>query len=264
MQKFFVALAIFLLPSIAFAAGFAKQSIFLSTDSPTEGDSVFVYVVLYNDTNQPFTGLLKIYDTDGTIGTSSVALLAGKAETAAIPWQPAAGTYVLNATLLTPDGATTIESESASFVVAPQPEPATTQASTGNGGAGMSIQSSTPLEQFIASFSPAVASGTAPVFSAIDSGRDATGQVLGAATTWAEQQAVPKETSGQKLTSTTTPAVASVVQATVTSSATALAWLLMALHYGVANIGIFYPVIVLLFFFFMWRLWRRMRRPRYR
>ena len=265
MRKSFLIIALLLLPSMLFSvypevargAGFAKQSIFLSSDSPTEGDSVFIYVVLANDTEQPFAGLLKIYDEMGNIGTSSVALAPGKAETASISWQPTAGVHALNAVLETSDGKTPIESENATFPVAPKPVPAATPAVSGQSDS-VAVGSSLPIQQSLANLSPSVARDVQPIFSAIDSGRTAATGALNTAVSWSKGQ------SAKLPAPTAIPTSAGgAAQSAESMLVNALMWLLLALRFCIANVGVFYPAFVLIFFFVIWKLWRRMRRPRY-
>src|SRR3989344_6188606 len=112
-------------PEVARGAGFAKQSLFLSKSSVTEGDTVLVHAVVSNDTTTKFTGTLIFKDSDATIGNVPVSLDSGEANTFSVSWKPTAGNHTVEANLEDTSGAV-VEQESATFTVAPPPPPKAT------------------------------------------------------------------------------------------------------------------------------------------
>src|SRR3989344_4148677 len=87
------------LPAVALGAGFAKQSLFLSKGSVTEGEVVLIHAVLQNEASTKFAGDLSFTDGGEKIGTVPVTLGAGEAQAASISWKPSAGAHKVVAEL---------------------------------------------------------------------------------------------------------------------------------------------------------------------
>jgi len=246
-------LGVFLLPLHTFAAGFATQSIFLSQDTVTEGETVLIHgVVSNNDTKNKFTGKLELSDESGTIGTAPVSLLASEASTVSVSWKPLAGTRTITARLRTADG-TTLATENATFVISPKPAPAALNLPSVATASTSLIESSQQVQQTIANISPTVAKGTAPVFSTLDPVRSSAAKALDNGIAWSKAQLATTSAGGAAEKSNTF----------WTITATAALYLFSILLYIVTNAGVFYPVVAVAFFYGLWKLYRRMRRPAY-
>jgi len=263
--KFLALIALFLLPSVVFGAGFAKQSLFLSKTPVVEGEQVLVHTVVQNDTATKFDGSL-VFFAKGTgekekIGTVAVAIAPGGANTVSVSWTPSAGEFVVTAEITAKDG-TVIETQSANFSIAKKP--ATTFASFSSLGSGdTQVQSSADVQAMIAKFSPTVANYAHPAFLTIDSWRAQAAKVFDQGETWAQKKmegrapaevlgATTKDPSPKNLTSTF-----SYLTGFLSAHAFSI------LNWVVANTGVFYPVIAISFLFTLWKLSTRFRRPNY-
>jgi hypothetical protein len=255
MKKLAVAgILFFLAPSLVFAAGFAKQSLFLSKSTVTEGDTVLIHAVISNDTDAKFAGTLILKDETGSIGTVPVTLAAGEADTLSVSWKPLAGTHAVSAELDATDG-TVVETQTASFYIAPKPLPAAAAQ------AAAAVDSSAPIDQAITNVSPAAGSAAQPVLGTIDSARAAAvgvldSQIAGTKSALAAQ-------SGLVLGAETSKSAApsSATQTGMTILQTIYLYILTVLRFILASAGIFYPVVAILFLFFLYKLFSRMRRP---
>ncbi len=260
MKRFFVGIILFALPGMVFAAGFAKQSIFLSTNTPVEGEAVLIHASVSNDASTTFTGTLKVHDDEGTIGSVPVTLAAGGASDVSITWEPTAGTHTVVADLTDASG-TVVEENSQAFTIAPPPPPVVpTTASSKQDANG--VQSSAQIQQSIANASPTVATYSAPVLSAIDSGRMFAANQLNKGLNWSKAQVgVPVTSPTANFINTPDAATQNKTASTAwTIFATATLYVFTVLLYIVSNAGVFYPILAILFFYILWRLFRRYRR----
>src|SRR3989344_4737812 len=171
MHKFALFALFFFLPSMAWGANFAKQSIFLSKSSVTEGETVLIHAVVSNDAASTFAGELVLADKE-KIGTVPVSLSAGEAQAVSMSWKPLSGSRTVTAELKAKDGKT-VEKESAIFYIKPKPAAsAANAASAGQASQSASVGSSPPTQNEIASFSPGTAETAEPAFRMIDSARE--------------------------------------------------------------------------------------------
>ena len=148
-------------PLFAGAAGFAKESLFLSKTPVTEGETVFIHTVVRNDATIAFSGEVVFKDGDTRVGAVSVNLAAGGADAVSVSWQPTVGSHTVTAELTGSDG-TISESESATFEVNPRPSSSTAATSSSAG-----VESSQDLQDKLAGLSPKAASRAKPVFATI-------------------------------------------------------------------------------------------------
>ena len=93
------------------SAGFAPNSVWISRTNVTDGDSVNIFTVIYNSSDEGVTGEL-VFTIDGkTIGTKNFALLSGETKIESFPWTAEQGKHTVSAkigkTLNTNTGATT-------------------------------------------------------------------------------------------------------------------------------------------------------------
>lgn len=254
------AVALFLAPAAVFGAGFAKQSLFLSKLSVTEGETVLIHAVVNNDGTTAYSGTLRLSEGTQSIGSVPVSLDAGEAQVATVSWKPTAGSHAVVAELKTDD--TLIEKQSATFVVAKKPEPVKPQSTP---QAAAAVESSQNIQDGIANFSPAAADATAPVFALIDGGRAKLadvleGQIASTKKSLGPGAGEPGEVLGADdiKNSTENPAGGFwyILQ-------TLYLYLLTLLSFVVGSAGVFYPVLALVFFYLLWRIIRRFRRPAY-
>jgi hypothetical protein len=253
------AMVLAMLPVSAHAATFAKQSLFLSKTPVTEGETVFVHAVVANDSNVKFDGDVVLKDGVTKIGTVAVSIAAGGANTVSVSWKPAAGQHTVIAELTADDG-TVVESESAQFDIREKPKPASATADAP--GTSTPVESSADIQKKINDISPAVGSISAPIFSTLDSVRANAAKALDSGIDWAKQKTAGKN-PGQVLGTATQGGADGAVETGWTILATVLLYILSVLRFVVGNAGIFYPAFALLFFYILWRLFKRYRRPSY-
>ncbi|MDB5224408.1 MAG: hypothetical protein JWO43_30 [Candidatus Adlerbacteria bacterium] len=278
MQKFFAASVPFFLlaivPSVVFAAGFARQPMFLSRSDVVEGQTVSIYTVVVNTANGPFTGKLKVREDATSIGSATITLGAGEAQTAAVTWKPSAGTHTVSADLYDANNSL-VESNQAQFTIASKivaAAPGSNAASQDSNASTSApvVEPSTTILATLTSMSPMVGGVAAPVLAAVDSARTAASNSLNSGTTWAKNQiadSAKKGSIGQVLGSETTK-----TPTTITSGAMGTAWtilstlvlyILTVLQYVVTHVAYFYPIVALLFFYFLYRMYKAVRRPNY-
>jgi len=239
--------------SQAYAASFAKQSMFLSQSTVTEGETVFIYAVVTNDSPQYFSGTLKFADGSGPIGSASVGLKPGVASTVSVAWKPSAGQHTVTANLVNTSNKV-VESEESIFFVNEKPSPAVAQATqqlptASSTPAQSTIESSQPLEEWVGNLSPAVGERTTPILRSVDSARATADRTLQKGSAWSKDRIAQtaREEKGWLNTLWLILATVSLYVCTV-------------LSYAISTIGIFYPIIAAVFFYILWRLYRMVRR----
>ncbi len=256
MRPFLFGTFLFLVPTFVFAVGFAKQSIFLSTSAPTEGQTVTIYASVSNPATTTFNGTLVIKDGATEIGKASVKLEAGGADTASVSWKPTAGTHTIVADLRDANGVSVEEGRQAFTIAAP---PKVSAAASANpfgvsNDQTVDVQPSTPIQESINNISPEVGEYSSPVLKAIDSGRAAAAAQLHTALDWSKSQIATSSAS------VNTKEESSFIQTAWKIFATVALYVLTILLYIVTNVGIFYPLLAAAFLYVLWRLWRRYRR----
>lgn len=243
-MRFLIIALLFLSPSLALAAGFATESIFLSKSPVTEGDSVRIYAVVANPSTAKFSGQVDVKEGETKIGTAAVTMDAGGTQTISVLWKPLAGSHTVSEELLSSEGVV-VETKSKIFVINPKPTPPpkATGVQENLSSSSVAIESSQGIQDQINGVSPAAANVAAPVFSAIDSLR---GKVAGVAD---EQLSKAKANVSDPSKSSW-----SIVW-------TLYIYLLTLLKFIIGNVGVFYPILALIFFYILWRVFRRIRRP---
>jgi hypothetical protein len=256
MKRTLSLVSLFLLPVVAFGAGFAKQSIFLSRSAVMEGDTVLIHAVVENDSADKFPGEVVITDGSTKVGTVPTTLAAGEARAVSLSWTPAAGNHTITAELLDSAG-TVVESESATFDVAAKPKPAAKITATTSEAAA--VESSQGIQKQIGNLSPTAEGAAAPVFKLVDSGREALAGVLDG------QLASVKP----KLTPTPLPGLVEGAQTVKLPDEQSWFWsilytvyyyILTVLRFLVGSAAVFYPLLCLAFFYILWRTFKRFRR----
>lgn len=249
----FYLFGLFLLVSAttAHAAGFAKDTLFLSQTPVVEGEAVLIHTVVANESTQPFKGTVVFKDGEEHIGTVGVGIAPGGANTVSVSWKPSAGSHNVTADLTNEDG-TVAEEQSATFHIDAKPEQQTQPAAA--------VESSDELQKKLNGISPTAADISAPIFSTLDSARSKAADLLDAGLEWTQEKGGgknPGEVLGEATQDTSAGGIAHTAW---TILATVVYYILSLLRFIVGTAGIFYPVFAILFFYTMWRLYKRMRR----
>lgn len=259
-MRYAVVLALLLAPATVFSAGFAKQSLFLSKPSVTEGETVLIHAVVNNDSAASFKGEMTFNQGSAAIGKVPVSLDAGEAQAVSVSWKPAAGSHSITAELKADNEV--VERQSATFSVAEKPKPA---AQTTSSSQAAAVESSDGIQQGIAGFSPQAADATAPVFKLIDGGRAAAAEVLEGQIANTKKNLGPAagEPGGVLGAEAVKNASSNPMGTFWFILQTLYLYLLTVLNFIIGGAGVFYPVFALLILYMLWRLIRRFRRPAY-
>ncbi len=266
MKKTALVLSFLLLPSLAFAAGFAKDSLFLSKSPVTEGETVKIYAIVANPSSAAFKGSVVLSDGSQKIASVAVSMDAGSTQTASAPWTPLAGSHTITAKLTAQDG-TVAEQESQTFTIAAKPKPVVQTSAASDNQSAAAVESSANIQKNIANVSPQVAGAAAPLFTVIDGARSSAADVLDTqiSSTKAKLASTPK--SGAVLGASTgpfsDPGISNPWGTFWFVLYTAYIYILTMLRWLVGSAGIFYPVLAILFLYILWRTYRRIRRPSY-
>jgi len=249
-----------LLPFSAYAAGFAKQSLFLSRSAVTEGETVLIHAVVSNETAAKFAGELTFKDAGSTIGSVPVSLAAGESSVMSVSWKPAAGSHEVSAELKDSTGKS-VEVQKDTFTIAAKP---TTQTASSTQPAA-AVESSKGIQQSIGGVSPQAEQYSAPIFSTLDSARSSAADVLDNQLASTKVKLGPGAGSpGEVLAAEATRnAVSNPWGALVYILQTLYFYLLTILRFIIGTAGVFYPVFAILFFYILWRVYRLFRRPAY-
>ncbi|HYF13189.1 MAG TPA: hypothetical protein VD928_02755 [Candidatus Paceibacterota bacterium] len=262
MKRYIVFALIFLVfPSFAAAANFAKQTLFLSKSPVVEGETVLIHTVVANDAASKFTGEVVFKDGDARIGAVAVTIAASGANTVSLSWKPTAGSHKISADLTSSTGAV-VESQSATFTINEKPKPSSAGTTTTKAG----VESSENIQNSISSYVPSASGYIAPLFSVVDTGRAQAAGLLDSGIEWARQTSSggANSTSGEVLGSSTAPqAGGGFLESAKKIGASAALPVFSMLRSIVGSAGLFYPIFALLFFFILWRIYKRMRRPDY-
>lgn len=249
----YTALLLLIIPIFAGAAGFAKGSLFLSRSNVTEGEAVRVYTVVSNDATTTFTG--SVIFTDGTLSLGSVAvtLTVGEAQTVSVYWKPTAGTHTVTAKLTSKSG-TVAESESSNFTVKEKPKPVDTASTTYP--IATYVESSQAIEDTVGNYVPAASGVIAPALDFIDSLRGKGAEAIQKGIDWSKAKMASKgQVEGAE------DSKGSWMDTAMTMLATLSLYGLTVLLFVISHIGAFYPVIAIIFFYLLWKLFRGVRRP---
>lgn len=266
MKKALLALVCILLPFGASAAGFAKESLFLSKSSITEGDTVRIHAIISNDNSSSFKGTLDFHDEDGAIGSVAVSLSAGEATALATSWKPSAGKHTVVAALKDTAGKK-VEEQSATFAVAAKPAPVQNTTSSSLSQPAAAVTSSENIQNTLASVSPTAAKTAQPVFTTIDWARTEAAKKIDQGIIWSEKQIATAKLKPGIVLSAETSKTGSTTPTKGWQNTSALAggtialYILTVLRGIIGNAAFFYPILAILFFYALWRLIQRFRRP---
>ncbi len=258
-MKFWLFTAFLLLvlaPSITFAASFAKESLFLSKTPVIEGETVLIHAVVANESSTKFVGEVVFTEGETKIGSVAAAISPGGANAVSVSWKPAAGSHKVTAALTRSDGMV-VENESTTFTINEKPKPASATPTPPT-----SVESSGSIQEKINSLSPAAGNISAPVLTTLDSARAQAAKFLDSGIDWAKQKTLGKK-PGEILGDATTSGSSDIMNTLWLILATLALYVFSVLRFVVGNAGIFYPVFALLFFYILWKVFRRIRSPRF-
>jgi len=266
MRYAIVGLLLFVSPFTVFGAGFSRESLFLSKEPVVDGEEVAVHATVANKTVGSFNGTLKVYEGEKLVGSTAVSLEEGDATTASVSWEPSAGQHTLVAKLYDKAGTLT-EQTSADFTVAPKPvaqSSSDSDSSSSFGGSG-SVTSSQGIQNSIARVSPALASTTAPVFSGIDAARTSSIRAIDQGLGWSKDQIAKSSAGGKVLGAEAKEPSKDAKDNNILSTlwlvlATIVLYILTVLRFLLSSAGIFYPFLLVVFLFVLWRMYRRYKR----
>lgn len=226
----------------------------------TQGDTVHIYSTVSNEETSQFVGRVLFEDGITQLGSVAITLAAGDAQTVSISWIPLAGAHTITAEI--EDNAdNVVEKESQIFTVNPPPQPVGQGTSDSNTAA---VESSQQIDQDISNVSPQAAQAAEPAFAVIDGLRSDAANALSNQLTNAEQ----------KLSSTAQPGIvegAETQNPTVTNPWgefwfvlwTVYVYALTILLYIINNAAVFYPVLVIVVLYLLYKTYRWTRRPSY-
>ncbi len=250
-----IALAVY--PKEVKAAQFAPSALFLSKEAAVEGETVLIHAVVQNDAATKFPGNLVIRDGDEQVGSVPVTLAANEVRAVSVSWTPGPGSHKVTAQLMDQAG-TVVKSESKTFTIAakPKPKPAAATSSKSSNSAA-AVESSADIQAKIDDLSPAAGGALAPVFRLVDGSRSAIADVLDSqiANTKPKVTETPGVVAG-------TSTIAAPDQGSWFSSIfnTVYLYILTALRFVIGSAGVFYPLLAVVFFYVLWRTFKRFRR----
>ncbi|MDO8518371.1 MAG: hypothetical protein Q7S26_03725 [bacterium] len=268
MRKTFALGLLLLLPIFASAAGFAKQSLFLSKTPVQEGETVLIHSVVANDATIKFDGSVVFSDQVGSasggkdqsikIGSVVVTIAAGGANAVSVSWKPSAGSHTITAELTGKDNIV-VEKQSATFSIAAKPSPVL---SVGTSSAA-AVESSQNIQNQIGSLSPTAAEVSKPAFTVIDGLRSTAADFIDSqlASTKAKLATTPKTGVVSGDSTTQDPTISNPWSNVWFVLYTLYIYLLTILRFLIGNAGVFYPLLAILFLYFLWRTYKRFRRP---
>lgn len=271
MIRLFAMAAIFMslpLSVEAAAIGFSGEPVWLSNTPVIEGETVLVHAALTNGAEQPLTGTL-IFRADGTsIGSVPINLKAEEARVVSVSWTPKSGTYELAVELANPSVPSAKRTETLKVSVASR------EATRSAAASALGVQSLSSNPQFtdsssiqtaIAGVSADVGAVVAPGFIAVDSWRKSGSDFLNtkSAAAKAEVSALSDKKAALKEADTPEAKKESRNLTLWQMVRTLLLYIYQALNLLVSKAGVFYPVVAFGFFFFLWKMWQRFRRPSY-
>lgn len=221
---------------------------------------MLIHAVVQNDLTAKFPGNLVIKDGETKVGSVPVTLDPGEAQAVSVSWKPSAGSHKITAELQD-QGGTAVESESETFAIKAKPKPVAATSSKPSSQAAAAVESSSAIQEQIGNLSPAAEGVAAPVFKLVDGSREAIADVLDSqiAKTKPKVTKIPMpmqgEVEGAQTVKTPDPqGWASSIFFTV------YFYILTVLRFVVGSAGVFYPLLAIVFFFTLWRMYRRFRR----
>ncbi len=266
-MKKLLLLAFLFFPLLTFAsAGFAKSALWLSKDTLTEGGAVTLYASLSNPTEESLTGKVTFSDSDSPIGSVNVTLAKEESRVVSVSWKAIAGSRTLHAVFADETGKE-IDATSLTVTVAQKQKP---KEDRGEASLAAAVESSEGIQKQIEGVSPAVANVVNPAFATADSLREQGVEYL-------DKKIAQTQSTLASLAGAKKAGEAGQVEGTETESAekeqrsiaikqvlhTILLYLMQALRFVLASAALFYPILAILLFVILYKIFRRFRRPSY-
>lgn len=237
--------------SAAIPAGLPSTPLWLSQNTITEGDTVGIFTVLYNQSDVTVRGTIDFSVDTKKVSSSHFELAPGKSQIMNAAWHATEGSHTIATAIDAPtdgnDNSVTLAHSDASLQVDVLPPPRTE--------AQKQIDAtSNAIQGLLGSSSPAVENAASSTFAFTESLRNDAAKYLESKLT----DTAPSK-KGQVLGVSTsrdesTPAPSLLHEA--------LQWLIRAALFIVRSVALFYPVVAALFFFFFYLLIKTVRRPR--
>jgi hypothetical protein len=258
-------------PLFTFAApsGFSHEPIWLSSTPVAEGDTVLIHAALTNGGDAPLTGTLVFRDEGKTLGSVPVSLKEDEARVVSVSWAPKAGVHEVAVELTNPSQEAAKRTETLRVVVASKeasrPAEAAAAASLASVGTDTSYTDSTKIQGAILGISSTAGELVGPVLDIVDEWRKDGNAYLTekSAATKAEVEALNEK---KKALAEDTSDGAKKERRSATMwqiGKTLLLYIYQGLTMLISKAGIFYPFAALAFFFFLFKLYQRLRRPSY-
>lgn len=262
-MKWLLSLAWVFTPVLVFGAvGFTQDSVWLSHTPVIEGETVSIYAALTNGTQETLRGVAYFRDNGVSIGSLPITLKPGEARIISVPWSPKEGEHALAVEIASSTITLPKNTETTSVVVK---ERGYTPPAPQGAAAGVAFSDSSSIQARIETLSPAVKGFMQPLFETVDGWRLRGANFLGAHTDSAradverisaEKKALAEEGTPEAETASRKLTVSYILH-------TILLYIYEALQTLIAKAGFFYPLVAVLFFLFLWKLVRRVRRPTY-
>ena len=268
-------------------AGFVAESVFFSHTPLVEGSNVFIYASVLNTSADAFSGKVVFTDAGIEIGSLAVTLAPGEARIVSISWTPTTGSHAISAALQSVNGTPVASSgalaPNAKITVSAAAKPETPPAQPDT----TVVVPSSDIQKAVEYVSPPVAKTLQPAFVTVDKAREGAAAFIDNQIKQTKNSLIKQAqgsvagTSAPSFSASSTPSLAGFGDASSSSDSSApassgsftdTAWtwalnaylyLLAAVRFGVANPMAFYPVIILLFFWGMYKMYKHMTRPRF-
>lgn len=267
-MKWLVAFLFFVAPVSAFAAvGFAQESVWLSHTPVISGETVSIYAALTNGSAETLTSVAYFRDNGKKIGSLPVSLKPGEARIVSISWTPSSGEHALAVELASSSVALAKGTETTNVTVEkPVAFGSVILGSTKDAAAAAAYTDSSDIQKQIESLSPAVEHFVEPAFTKIDDWRKSGASFLNIQADAARAKADAYSKQKTEQSGTDTPEGASKGWWLTLSQIlyTILLYIYTALQTVLAKAGLFFPILAILFFWLLWKLYKRFTRPKYR
>lgn len=252
----------------AAAIGFSGEPVWISNTPIVEGETVLIHAALTNGSNKTLTGNLVFRDGGIGIGSLPLSLKAEEARVMSVSWSPKAGAHEIAVELANPSDSTAKRTEVLKVTVASKDaakSEAAVVAGLPNLSTDASFTDSQSIQGLIAGVSTQIAEVTAPVFNTVDTWRKSGSNFLSAHSSDAKIKVAEITAKKAALAEKDTPEAKSESRTLTLWQIlrTLLLYIYQAFNLLISKAGIFYPVFALAFFFFLWKMWQRMRRPSY-
>lgn len=267
-------LSALLFPVIAGAApsGFSQDAVWISATPVAEGDTVLIHAALTNGSSNTLTGTLVFRDEGKSIGSVPVSLKSQEARVVSVSWAPKAGVHEIAIELTNPSEEAAKRTETLRVIVASKEVSRSTEAAAAvslvtlqSDATDATYTDSSSIQGAILGVSSTAGELAGPVFDLVDEWRKDGNEFLAekSATTKVEVAALSEK---KKALADDTSAEGKKERRMTTMwqiLKTLLLYVYQGLNMLISKAGIFYPFAALAFFFFIFKLYQRLRKPSY-